>query len=532
MDSSEEGRMSTGRRGRPYQVPEDRTALGAATVDVDSRVGWLLLMSRLHHENNELALGGPFMAALSDTGLRADRSAVSRWESGKMQPRYSVLSAYERVLELRPGQLSSVVNALRRAYSPEAQRTWTPVLDPQSDAFHLRLDFLLDVLRSDEATGPDWTEFAYYVCAPDMLYLHGSVWQELADRLVDQMARSVGLAYVQRFEAIRILLEHRMAASWLVRAAGDYLSDPEVQIVSDPVGVLQISASPEAARILLDSFTQTKSMLVAEASVPGIAYKSRTGQYSDPELDVIEATLLRLMRQRSREIEGLEAVLVAMPEAAQSRLMEAARGVRGHGDLATAAAYGESVLPETAKKVSQEIADRVRAELPSASLYDEDPMTPRIIREALFSVRSEHRHYSSLALLGSPFRKYVAAALTEEIEAGQWEDPVLPRMLRLLSYLAGPEQEQKLLSWVPEARDPMLREMALTLGHLPPSGADLQILVDRLAGDGSMLDRAILYCLGMRRDKALPAIAEGNTHPGTLRDAAAWWLRRGGAVFE
>lgn len=524
--------MSTGRRGRPYQVPEDRTAIGAPTVDVDSRVGWLLLMSRLHHENAELALGGPFMAALSDTGLQADRSAVSRWESGKMQPRFSVLAAYERVLDLRPGQLSSVVNALRRAYSPEAQRAWTPVLDPQSDAFHLRLDFLLDVLRSDKATGPDWTEFGYYVCAPDMLYLHGSVWQDLTSRLVNQMACSVGLAYVQRFETIRILLQHRMAAASLLRATGEYLSEPDVQVVNDPVGILQISQTPEAAQILLESFTQADSEAVFEASVPAVAYKIRTGQYADAELGTIESTLMRLMRTLPRELEGLESVVVAMPEDTQSRLMEAARGLRGHGDLAIAATYGEWVPPETAKKVSQQIADKVRAQLPSAKLYDEDPMTPRIIREALFSVHGEHRHYSSLALLGSPFRKHVAEALVELVDAGQWEDPVLPRMFRLLSYLAGPDQERKLLSWVPEARQPLLREIAHTLGHLRPSGADLSPLVARISADDPMLNRAILYGLGMRGDKSLTSIAEDTDRPASVREAASWWLRRGPAIFE
>ena len=472
------------------------------------------------------------MAALSDTGLQADRSAVSRWESGKMQPRFSVLSAYERVLELQPGQLSSVVNALRRAYSPEAQRAWTPVLDPQSDEFHLRLDFLLDVLRSDRATGPHWTEFGYYVCAPDMLYLHGSVWEELTSRLVDQMARSVGLAYVQRFETIRILLEHRMAATWLLRATGEYLSDPEVQIVRDPVGVLQISPTPEAARILLDGFTQSESEAVFDASSSGVAHKVRTGQYGDADLETIESTLLRLMRQRPRELEGLEAILVAMPDAVQSRLMDAARGLRGHVDLATAATYGEWVAPETAKKVSQQIADQVRAQLPSASLYDEDPMTPRIIREALFSVHSEHRHYSSLALLSSPFRGYVAAALVDQVEAAEWEEPVLPRLLRLLSYLAGPEQEQKLLSWVPGASEPTLREVAVTIGHLPPSGADLSVLVDRLDGDATLVDRAILYGLGMRRNESLHDIAQDTRYSTSLREAASWWIRHGGAILE
>jgi len=301
------------------------------------------------------------MAALSELGLQADRSAVSRWESGKMQPRFSVITAYERVLELRQGQLSTVVNALRRAYSPEGQRAWAPVLDPQSEAFHLRLDHLLDILLSDKATGPDWTEFGYFVSAPDMLYLHGSVWRELTFRLVDQMARSVGLAYLQRFETIRILLEHSIAQSWLLRAAGDYLSDPSVQIVNDPVGVLEISPAPEAAAVLLEKFVQTESESVFEATVAGIAYKVGMGQFSAADLDRIEATLMRAMRHRKREIGGLEEVMVAMPEAAQNRLMDASRGLRGHQDLATVAAHGEWVRPDTAKRVSQQLADQVRS---------------------------------------------------------------------------------------------------------------------------------------------------------------------------
>ncbi len=523
--------MSAGRRGRPYQVPEDRTPLRAATVDVDARVGWLLLMSRLHHRNSELALGGPFMSALNDIGLQADRSAVSRWESGKMQPRFSVLTAYERVLELRPGQLSSVVNALRRAYAPQGQRAWAPVLDPQSDAFHLRLDYLLDVLMSDKATGPDWTEFGYYVSTPDTLYLHGTVWRELTYRLVDQMARSVGLAYLQRLETIRVLLEHRIAQTWLIRAVGDYLSDPEVQVVNDPIGVLEISPAQDAAAVLLEKFVQTESESVFDASVAGIAYKVSMGQYSRSELERIEATLMRAMRQRPREIGGLEEVMVAMPEPAQGRLMEASRGLRGHQDLATVAACGEWVRPDTARRVSQAVADQVRAQLPSATLYDEDPMTPRIIREALFSARGEHRHISSLALLGSPFRKQLAAVLADQIDTEAWEPQILLRLLHLLRYLVEPEQESLLLSWIPRAEDPMLRDMALALGHLPPSGADLGVLVDRLGGE-QMLDRAILYGVGMRRDKFLGVLATDTSHSAAVRGGAAWWLRQGGAVLD
>jgi hypothetical protein len=406
------------------------------------------------------------------------------------------------------------------------------VLDPQSDAFHLRLDHLLDILLSDKATGPDWTEFGYFVSAPDMLYLHGSVWRELTFRLVDQMARSVGLAYLQRFETIRILLEHRIAQSWLLRAAGEYLSDPSVQIVNDPVGVLEISPAPEAAAVLLEKFVQTESESVFEATIAGIAYKVGMGQFSPSDLDHIEATLMRAMHHREREISGLEEVMIAMPEAARDRLMEASRGLHGHQDLATVAAHGEWVRPDTARRVSQQLADRIRAELPASKLYDEDPMTPRIIREALFSARGEHRHHASLSLLGSPFRKPLARALADQIESAGWDDPSVPRMQRLLRYLAGTEQEPLLLRWAATAPDSALRDIALTLGHLPPSGADLGVLVDRLKGDNTMLDRAILYGLGMRQDKSLIGLANDEGRPVELRNAASWWLRQGGAVLD
>jgi hypothetical protein len=350
-----------------------------------------------------------------------------------------------------------------------------------------------------------------------MLYLHGSVWHDLTYRLIEELARSVGLAYLQRFETIRVLLEHRIASSWLLRAAGDYLMDPAVQVVQDPVGVLEVSHSPEAAAVLLDKFVQTESEVVFDAAVAGLAYKVARGQYGRTNLERIEATLLRAMRNRSREISGLEELMVAMPESAQARLMDAARGLRGHQDLALVAAHGEWVRPDVARRVTQEIADDVRALLPSAALYDEDPMTPRILREALFSARGTHRHVSSLLLLGSPFRSYVAAALAARIDAGEGDRSVTECMLRLLRYVVGEEQESLLLKWIPGADRPTACDMALALGHLPES---------------SELDRAVLYALGMRRDEALVQVAKDDGRATPVRDAASWWLRQGGAVFE
>ena len=517
------------RRGRPYQVPVDTTLIGGAAVSVDARVGWLLLMSRLHHHDPGLALGESFNAALRGVGLQADRSAVSRWESGKVTPRYSVLVAYEQALRLRAGQLTSVVNALRRAFVDEGLRAWMPTMDSTSEGFHDRLDSLFDALIDGPATGPEWTALAHHVAVTDTMYVHGAVWESLTGKLINQMARSVGVAYLQRFEAVRLLLEHRVAHPWLLRATGDFLGDPSVQVINDPMGVLEISDAPESAEVILDKLLTTRSADVFGAAVSAVAIKLTDGLYDEADIERIERRVLSRLDEPGVSVDGYEELLMALPAASRERLLQAARGLAGHELLAEAAAHGELFGPETTQQVSHRIADEVRSGFPAGHLYDEDSLTPRLIREALFAVRSNVMHYASIALLGSPFRPQLAAVLAVEIEQCGLEDPLAPRFARLLRYLARPEQEEALLRWLPKAPAPVARDMALTLGHLP-SDRPLEEMVPLVKGDRSLLDRALLYGLGMRQATALRDLAADETQREHVRDAAVWWLRQGGAV--
>ena len=123
-----------------------------------------------------------------------------------------------------------------------------PVLDCKSDGFHERLDSLFDGLLEGPGTGPEWTSLAHHVSAAGTMYVHGGVWKQLSDKLINQLARSVGVSYLQRFEAVRLLLEHRVAHPWLLRATGEFLDDPAVQIVNDPMGVLEVSDGPAGRR--------------------------------------------------------------------------------------------------------------------------------------------------------------------------------------------------------------------------------------------------------------------------------------------
>jgi hypothetical protein len=327
-------------------------------------------------------------------------------------------------------------------------------------------------------------------------------------------------------------LAHRIAQSWLLRTAVDYLDDPTAQVLNAPLSVLQVSPVPEAAQILLDTFVDADNGSPVECQVSAIAHKVSTDQYGQSDLLAIETTLVTSMRHRARGVEGLDELIIVMPDAAKTRLIQSSRGLRGHDELVSAATNGEWVRPQTAESVVRRLAEQVRDRLPSAALYDTDAMTPRIIREALFSARAEHRHNARLVLLGSPIRAHVAAALVAEIDASTWQDPLVRRMLRLMRSLAGPEQEPRMLGWVPTADDAARTEIALTLGHLPPSPADLSVLVDTLGSGQPNLDQAILYGVGMRRDSSLEHIAGDTTHPSSLRDAAGWWLTHGGAIVD
>ncbi len=521
--------MAAGRRGRPYQIPEDTTSLRSPTADVDARVGWLLLMSRLHHPEPGFALGESFNAALQSVGLRADRSAVSRWESGKVTPRYSVLQAYELALGMPPGQLTSVVNALRRALGGEGLPAWMPVLDPKSSSFHDELDRLFEALVEGPGTGPEWTSLAHHVAATDTMYVPSAVWKQLSQRLVQQMSRSVGITYLQRFEAMRLLLEHRIAHPWLLHAVGEFLDDPAVQIINDPIGVLELSRASEAAAVILDTFFTTQSLDVFWAAAEAVAIKIEEDCYTDAQIARIEGVVSARLKGPQATASGFEDLIMALPERSQERLLYASRGVTGHEELAQAAAHGERFSPVTTRRVSQRVAEAVRERLPASNLYDEDKMTPRLIREALFAARGNRTHYACIFLHGSPIRSPLSAALADEIEAVGLDDPMTPRFVRLIRYLASPSQEEQMLSWLPKAPPMVARDLALGLGHID-SQHSLDELVPLIAGDRSPLDRALLYGLGMRQASAMHEVAADERQPQHVRDGAAWWIRQGGAV--
>ena len=111
-------------------------------------------MSRLHHpdETTRTAAGSPRRSGTP--GIPASRSLLSRWESGEIPISYEAMTAYEPVLGLQVGQISSITGYIKATIPALKTRVVRPKLDPTTAAFADRLDELIDIAEHGPAHGP------------------------------------------------------------------------------------------------------------------------------------------------------------------------------------------------------------------------------------------------------------------------------------------------------------------------------------------------------------------------------------------
>ncbi len=139
------------RPGRTQSIAYDSTPLNAPRPDLSARLGWLLAMSRLHHEDDSFQDGSRFAESLGAAGYAASRSALSRWEAGLVPISHEGITAYERVLGLQPGRITSLVGYLTAGPTQPRVRGSGPRLDPSTREFAVRLDELVDAAVAGSA---------------------------------------------------------------------------------------------------------------------------------------------------------------------------------------------------------------------------------------------------------------------------------------------------------------------------------------------------------------------------------------------
>jgi transcriptional regulator with XRE-family HTH domain len=519
------------RPGRVQQIAFDATPLNAANVDLEARIGWLLAMSRLHHPDPQFQDGRVFATALSDAGVPTSRSLLSRWESGEIPISYEAMAAYEDVLGLAPGQISSITGFLGAILPGVKARLARPKLDPTTPAFAARFDELIDLAEDGHARSRDWQDLGWHLAAVPLAHLRSSTWAALSGRLVNELPRTVKLAYRQYSTAAFNLARVPRAQNYLVEAIAEYVADPDAQVLTSPVGLLDRLPTRAAASLVLDLVEQPANEATFKLGVWLAAQKLGHGHFTREERDRLDMLVLSLWRRNpARASDDLVELIAAMPEGMRATLVDAATKA-GRRKLGYAVEHGEEIAASRARAFAQQVADHARGMVPQEAVYAEDRMLTRLVREALFHRDSERRHLAALLLASSPFGSAVAESLLivcADRERSEW---LRSRMATLVRYLSDETHRMRIMSLLDDPVPTVCSTMAQALGHMPQSPTTDQALRASLKKEWSLVERAKMYALGMSGSSALPAIARSRQAPEWQRNAARWWHEQGPAIL-
>jgi hypothetical protein len=192
--------------------PSISTTGSIGILSAQQRIAWVLRTNRIYARTTPLRTARQFAKRFAHAGTaELAPSQVTRWEAGASAVGGAVVRRYEEVLELPPGSLRSIRDALLRRM---AQRPTRVDRSGEPDV-HQLLDKVVQDPRLDDR---EWLEFCEAVQSfPDLILHPRSLWEQVADRLLGEMVVAEGRSWLVRQEALSRMLEHRDAASVTVR---------------------------------------------------------------------------------------------------------------------------------------------------------------------------------------------------------------------------------------------------------------------------------------------------------------------------
>lgn len=514
------------RRGRPPLLPEDLTPFDAPTVDLRARAAWLLRVSRLQSDDEDVRSLRAFAAQASQNGRRFDPARISQIETGTTAVNLPTIAYYEGALHLGPGTLRSVLELLGQS----TPGVGSPVLTgPPSYAdptqAQRRLDVVFDGAYAGRATGGDWLTLTDLLTSTPAVLLPTAVLDDLTRQLVGEMARSVGSAFTARFQALRrMVLTPRLAPS-VSRSVMSLVKEPGVGPVIDVLTLLGETADVGNARTLI-RLLEERTGSVRTGAAYALLNMVVMSLFPDAETPRLERTVADLLGSGDEGASETGQLLQArLPD-------ESARRVRdrpGLADAFSATAPPWSRQPLQRRRYEQAAVRPLLAAALDTSPLDEDNLLLRLLQEVVFSQRLERRHESSLLLMASPYRRPVAEALMARLPV-ETDPEIRSAFSVLLGYLADSSQVPALVGWL-SSDDEELRETALRAlahGGALPADVDLPGLVD----DGRVRTGSVLYVAGMTAHPALHVFAADRSRGHELCQQARWWLHAGGRLSD
>jgi len=511
------------RRGRPPAPVTDLPAPDGYDYNPETRVGWLMRGWRLANMPGSNAR--KFADLLVARGVSADASRVSRWETGLVPAPIEVVEAYEDLLDLPPGGLLGVTTYQRRVAS--GMRDQQIVYGPDRVAPE-RLERALDVVHDGDPSGRDWFELGMSASTlRERLVLPSSVWRRLASRVVRELGRSVGNAYVSRVEGAILLTRHPGASRALVHAVEEHVTSPDNLVLTDPLALLSEIEGPEAGDLVLRLFEQPEPLL-RNAAAWVCAGKIKRGHFDTAQLLRLEHATARIVLQHGPEVLPRVGELVAvLPGPARERVLGLASR-RGGSPLPPA----EEPTTGAVRVVALDVVNATRDRRGS-----EDPIYARLVERALSDDIGDHRFLAAFTLKVSVRRSEAAAACAEFVRRHVDGETVLDgqslfRLMKVLSVI-GEEAEREVLMRVIQGDDQAIVPLALAcLAHLPRTAPGVPGLERLVHAESDTVARAALYCAGMTADPVLLRAADDIRLPDWRRRGARWWIKQDGAIHE
>ena len=510
------------RVGRPARLPEDHSSWDAEVVDAGARTGWLHLSNRavLGVTRADLRAGLEAMTDHAGAALVADPSRVSRWETGRQQPPVEVTLGYERLLGLPAGRLLAPVRALQRATGHPP----TGVPDGAAEPLEGLLERALDGGAMD---GGRWLRLAMALAWHDRFFLRAGDAEEMAARLVSEVARTAGSAHHLRLEAALTLLQHPSSQRSVLRAVGAWLTDPDVQLVTPVVALLgSIGGDTDDLVVRL---LQGQDSRVAEATLPVAAAKLAAGQVGARHLgDLADLAAQLVPVLGGRALADLLDLVCHLPREHFDRVVRAQRdgGVR---DQLMQIRGSSTLIPDAAhRRLARSLAWRAQWGAEDREPPEPDQMLERLVREALFHVDGRRRELAGRLVAATPYGPVLAThvvALTDDPR-----ELLATRAWELVHVLGHGDAHRSVVTRALDDTAPHRTEALLALGlsDVPLTPREARA-VAAVAAQSPDLRYAATLALALASPDSLPALRGLDAVTDRALD---WWHRAGPQVVD
>lgn len=521
------------RRGRPPQMPDDLTSMREGYYDPWARTAWLLVTCRSLGRVPAYAERSVFADALRDAGVNADVSRLSRWESGQHPITFKALRGYETVLGLPEGSLVAANRQLVRDSDPDGK-------SPERVSFAERSAKAPDVLitdlidrataTSDPMTGGDWLTLATELEHFELVLLPQRYWALLCERLVQELARTNGVDQLRRYEALSTLIAHPVGQRHVLHALGLWLTDPDVQVVSPMLGLLQQLEDPAASALVM-KFLDSDNKALSLGCIQVAACKVERGHFDRLFLAKLEQHAIRgLLTPAHKRGADLLDLLTHLPDESFTRVMAPLKDGPLRTRVLAARETKDLAAREASHNISRQVAGQAQAMTPSVYTAEPDVLLQRLVRESLFHVSGNRRRLATYALGLSPYAPAVADCFVTL--AGSERELLGERAWESVWMLGHGTRRDDVVSLVDADHTWTQRRALISLARSPYrlTSQEQERLRTAMQHDNASVRRAALYATGLQAPHHLPSPLQTRDHPDA--PAVTWWRKLGPALRD